>query len=1015
MTEFGDIFQACISPGNYTGMRTCLYQYQKNSLFKMLRRELLPDLFLDPNFTPMKTAACGSNENISTELGKSGRYRHPLLPYVQFSYGFGESDNPWLYEHRDAPGIPIMASDVAWYGGVRGGIICEDMGTGKTCECLALIIITKRQMAQPPIIGEVVSCVGTVTSALTTDYSDVELTNNNVLYTNSVNHRRIPRLKTMATRAALLSCVESLRVMHDDGMISDEAWRSLEPYPPYYWVDPIAGSRSRRGMVNGAMDQMLFKVYMSSSTIVVVPDNLVDQWIREKYKHIRDDRGLEVLKIDNSTGIIPEPDNLIAYDLVLVSVSRLSKEYIPIDSKISELRHTCRCYSRGHKECICDLRHRDAAYRSPLLRVHWKRLIVDEGHIMTSRNTTRALMAAYLIADRRWICTGTPTHNLVHATSALTPGSHLQSASEAIQSSQGGGSDLEIYTHNSEVLDEQTTSTAAEMTVTSASTAHMKQQINSRESSSDFLQLGILLSKFLRMDPFARSTSAWTSIMVQPYKRGDVSARMRLKALMQNIMVRNCTESVSNEVQLPPLHERVVSLPATRLQSLTYNAVVAFFHINAILTERTGRDYFFHPENKRHLRQIVANLFLACFWFPISPKHIQDGIVNGQRALELWENNKKPYSAEDVALLRRSISELQRAAGDSGWFHIVEEDSTGYLIEGISHKLGPKLHFSQDYMKSLDDNPTASLSNAVENTSPSYLVTAAQLQHAILHVKDMLITGDDILPPLASNISPDEFEELRLARIRTCSSNKISYIVDNVQQYCKDEKCIVFVNSQGEAALIDDALQLARIPHLLYASSAMSQNQRRHNITTFSTSVWYNVLVIDVHLAAYGIDLSAASRVWFTSPIWLAARERQAIKRAHRLGQKRPVVVETLVTEGSIEEALWRRRQEISNDDSCAREIEDDGKMRSTLSNAKFIDNWSSGELKTCIPILPPNTRYPKLLQQKYEMWSSDYLTNDANKQLPFPKTKRLVLTISPTATKEETTVLPPLETDGHE
>ncbi|PIA14019.1 hypothetical protein COEREDRAFT_10810 [Coemansia reversa NRRL 1564] len=995
-SEFGDIFQACTSPGNYTGMRTCLYQYQKNSLFKMLRRELLPDLFLDPKFTPMKTIACGSNGNISTEINKSERYRHPLLPYVQFSHGFGGSDNPWLYEHRDAPGVPVMASDVAWYGGVRGGIICEDMGTGKTCECLALIIITKRQMAQPPIVGEVVPCVGTVTSALTTDYKDVEATSSKVLYTDRVNHRQIPRLKAMATRAALLSCVESLRVMHDDGMISDEVWRSLEPYPPYYWVDPIADSRSRRGVTNGAMDQMLFKVYMSSSTIVVVPDNLVDQWVREKYKHIEDDGGLEVLKIDNSTEIIPEPDNLIAYDLVLVSVSRLSKEYIPIDSKIRELRNTCRCYSRGQKQCICDLRQRNAVYRSPLLRVHWKRLIVDEGHIMTSRNTTRALMAAYLIAERRWICTGTPTHNLVHATSALTPGAHFQTESEATQSSQVSGSDLEISTHDPDVSDEPTASTATEISITSATTAHRKQQMNPRESSSDFLQLGILLSKFLRMDPFARSTSAWTSIMVQPYKRGDVSARMRLKALMQSIMVRNCAESVSNEVQLPPLYERVISLPATRLQALTYNAVVAFFHINAVLTERSGRDYFFHPENKKHLRQIVSNLFLACFWFPISPKHIQDGIVNGQRALELWENNKKPYSAEDVALLRRSISELQRAAGDAGWLHIVKEDSTGYLIEGISQKLGAKLHFAQDYMEHLDDGSTAPLSNAAENIPPSYLLTAAQLQHAILHVKEMLITGDDILPPLASNISPDEFEELRLARICACSSNKISFIVDNVQQYCKNEKCIVFVSSQGEAALIDDALQLAQIPHLLYASSAMNQNQRRHNITTFSTSVWYNVLVIDVHLAAYGIDLSAASRVWFTSPIWLAARERQAIKRAHRLGQQRPVIVETLVTEGSIEEALWRRRQEISNDDNYARDIEDDGKMRSTLSNAKFIDNRNSGNLKTCISVLPPNIRYPKLLRQKYEMWSSNYLTSNATKQLPFPKTRRLVLTLPP-------------------
>ncbi|KAJ2081398.1 hypothetical protein H4R24_002384 [Coemansia sp. RSA 988] len=1011
-SEFGDIFQACISSGGYNGMRTCLYRYQKNSLFKMLRRELLPDLFLDPDFSPLNTTARGLCVDIDTRGDNSGRHRHPLLPYVQFSHGFGESDNPWLYEHRNAPGIPVMASDVAWYGGVRGGIICEDMGTGKTCECLALILITKRQMAIPPILGEVVPCVGTVISALITDYSTAEAVSNVAPYTGPTVQRQIPRLKTMAARAALLSCVESLRVMHDDGMISNETWKSLEPHPPYYWVDPIAECRSRRGMTTNAMQQMSFKVFMSSSTIVVVPDNLVDQWVREKYKHIEDDGGLEVLKIDNDTETIPEPSKLIMYDLVLVSVSRLSKEYIPIDSKIGELRHTCRCYFRGQSQCTCDLRQIDAAYRSPLLRVHWKRLIVDEGHMMTSRNTTRALMAAYLIADRRWICTGTPTHNLVHATSAISPGAHLEFASESNHSLQGDESDHQMCVLDPEASNEPTTHTNGEESITSPTTAHRKQQINPRESSSDFLQLGILLSKFLRMDPFARSTSAWTSIMVQPYKRGDVCARMRLKALMQSIMVRNRAESIGNEIQLPPLHERVVSLPATRLQALTYNAVVAFFHINAILTERSGRDYFFHPDNKKHLRQIVANLFLACFWFPISPKHIQDGIVNGQRALDLWEKGEKPYSAEDVELLRRSISELQLAVGDSGWLHIVKEDSIGYLLDGVPHRLGNKLQLSQDYMTSLDGSSTESLANVADHTSSTLLVTAAQVQHAVLHVKEMLTTSDDNLPPLASNISPDEFEELRLATIRACSSNKVAFIVDNVQQFYKDEKCIVFVNSQGEASLIDDALHLARIPHLLYTSSAMNQNQRRHNITTFSTSIWYNVLVIDVHLAAYGIDLSAASRVWFTSPIWLAARERQAIKRAHRLGQLRPVVVETLVTEGSIEEALWRRRQEISNDENCVKDVEDDGKMRNTLSNAKFIDGRSSGKLKTCCAILPPNVRYPRLLRQKFEMWCADFSAQDAVKQLPFPKARRLILTLSPTATNAETAR--PQHTDDH-
>ncbi|KAJ2329930.1 hypothetical protein GGI00_003830 [Coemansia sp. RSA 2681] len=256
----------------------------------------------------------------------------------------------------------------------------------------------------------------------------------------------------------------------------------------------------------------------------------------------------------------------------------------------------------------------------------------------------------------------------------------------------------------------------------------------------------------------------------------------------------------------------------------------------------------------------------------------------------------------------------------------------------------------------------------------------------------MLATVDDGLPPLSANVSPSEFEQLRSATVVGCTSSKVAYLIDQLLHYHQQEKCIVFASCQSEVVIIGDALRLARVPHLVYANQVMSQSQRRHNITTFSTSNMYNVIVMDVLLAAYGIDLSAASRVWFVSPIWQSARERQAIKRAHRLGQQRPVFVETLITDESIEEALWRRRQEISDSDSepMSKDVEEDGKMRSVLSNASFIHHSSIGLLASKVPLLPPGIRYPQLLRRKYELWSHDSST------VPFFKAKRLSLRLSP-------------------
>ncbi|KAJ2315972.1 hypothetical protein IWW51_005764, partial [Coemansia sp. RSA 2702] len=319
--------------------------------------------------------------------------------------------------------------------------------------------------------------------------------------------------------------------------------------------------------------------------------------------------------------------------------------------------------------------------------------------------------------------------------------------------------------------------------------------------------------------------------------------------------------------------------------------------------------------------------------------------------------------------------------------HAVQADSAGYHTVGILSKLAGGL---------LPLPPTAA------SALQAHLATATQLQSLVSSAKARLATVNDRLPPSAANISPREFATLQSAAALGSTSNKVAYIIDSVCRYSPEEKCIVFVNSPGDAVLVDDALRLARIPHLLYTNAAMTSSQRRHNITTFSTSVMFNVIVMDVNLAAYGIDLSAASRVWFMSPIWQAARERQAIKRAHRLGQQRPVFVETLLTEGSIEEALWTRRQEISADDIISKDIEEDGKLRHMLSNARFIASGSSGKLQCEIRILPATIRYPSLLRQKYQLWhpdSPDIATDQVG--LPFSKTKRLVLRL-PTAIATE-------------
>ncbi len=75
---------------------------------------------------------------------------------------------------------------------------------------------------------------------------------------------------------------------------------------------------------------------------------------------------------------------------------------------------------------------------------------------------------------------------------------------------------------------------------------------------------------------------------------------------------------------------------------------------------------------------------------------------------------------------------------------------------------------------------------------------------------------------------------------------------------------------------------------------------------------------MDIGSAAFGLNLKSASRMYFVNPVLRPRIEAQALKRAHRIGQMRPVSVETLVLQGSIEEAMLERSRSGAFEDDLS-------------------------------------------------------------------------------------------------
>lgn len=95
---------------------------------------------------------------------------------------------------------------------------------------------------------------------------------------------------------------------------------------------------------------------------------------------------------------------------------------------------------------------------------------------------------------------------------------------------------------------------------------------------------------------------------------------------------------------------------------------------------------------------------------------------------------------------------------------------------------------------------------------------------------------------------------------------------------------------------------------------------------------------MDVRNAAFGLNLGSASRIYFVNPVCRPNIEAQAIKRAHRIGQTRPVYVETLVLKGTIEEKMLERSKRMTRSEHLsANHLEDDVGIRQIIQSARVL------------------------------------------------------------------------------
>lgn len=746
-----------------------------------------------------------------------------------------------------------------------------------------------------------------------------------------------------------------------------------------YYIPSTIISRRK----SGPTEQKGKTIRLSNITLIVVPQNLLSQWMVELEKHF-EEGSFVTLFVESNDSRMPSAQKLLKYDIIIMSRSRFLSEMFPNGTVPARVSSKGGCKCSLDEDCHCTS---SAEYQSPLKDLHFLRIIMDEGHEFSSGKKTQTYWALSKIhVERKWIVSGTPTSGLMG----------VEVGTAAHETSKMSATDVNL----SETL------------------AARRYEPGFVQEKKDLEALRVLVVGFLHLKPWSNSKgddpASWTTYIMP---KDECRKPASLKALLQSLVVRHRIEDIEIDVQLPPLHNKVVYLQPSWHDKISINLFILTLIVNAVTSERSDEDYMFHAKNRQVLNRLINNLRQSGFyWTSFTQEDISKTLGVARQYLEHHPNPAAGCAISDRLLLEEAVSVGEIVLASPSWKALSSLHEMGLFVDGFTEAcnkawslvLGQQrepmligatqltkaqkwvdrhLYLSAESLERdlegvgtktmkkswrevfgladevTQDPPTkANLYQSPKTKRPAHLmaprltarltVSRARPALAILETEKLQKRNAQTADPAngpklksamktTSRISTKPITlETPIIRstLRGTASAKLSYLLDRVIALHSEEKIMIFYEGDQIAYYIAQALEILDIRFLIYTRT-LDLSLKNAYIATFNATSTFRVMLMNIHEAAHGLHIASASRVFFVNPVWQPNVEAQAIKRAHRIGQTRPVYVETLVLKDTLEDQMLQRRKGMTAQEHLKAEksLLDDDTMSSIIRNARLI------------------------------------------------------------------------------
>ena len=595
---------------------------------------------------------------------------------------------------------------------------------------------------------------------------------------------------------------------------------------------------------------------------------------------------------------------------------------------------------------------------SPILRVHWQRVVLDEGHQLggASAITAKLSMACALRAHARWVMTGTPTpatlkgagvghlHPLLAFLRQAPYASSQQLWMQAIQrpldgggaKGGGGGKGKDKGKHGK----------------------HGKHHGDDDDDHHE--NDGATAA--------ARAMKARAAARAADEARADAAAR--LGSLLRRVAIR----TLKSDIRLPPLEREVRSLAFTRAHALSYNEIVSHVRRSLLLADWADPSHvesLLNPRQTRLAMEAVQNLREAACVTGVYPVHcfgpeMDETVEDLVAALKRRGHGHESATARANELrypLTVAKGRCQRCDVDAfmplvtpcghllccGCVAVVGDESgrgvSSAPQEDFLHETRAPVRCpvcaSPFKMQAPDprlDNPAPrqAVPQDLIEIQPSYvqlpwkMVDALEAQGESTKVEYLLARLRELgaAPLERDKGAPGDGDDAGdLERLAVWSRRGSG----------PPPKCIVYSGFRTHLDVIDLALSGAKVNFANIARIGMSRWDKDRALASFRADPDVSVLLLD-RAAAEGLDLSFVQRVFVAEPLDNASLEQQVVSRAHRMGQRGTVIVEVLAMRGTAEETLLDVQAELA---AAAHAAAEESRAR---KKREEDDDWSDEE-----------------------------------------------------------------------